>query len=94
MTISISVREFKARLSHYLAKAREGETVEITSHRKVIARVTEVPREPEWAKQHPGMWQLVRSGQATWNGGKPKGAKIRVPGGGKTISEMVLEDRD
>jgi prevent-host-death family protein len=94
MTISVPVREFKSKLSHYLAKAREGQTVEITSHRKVIARVTGVPEEPAWAKEHPGIWRMVQSGQATWNGEKPKFARIKLPGGGKTVSEMVLEDRD
>jgi hypothetical protein len=40
------------------------------------------------------MWRMVQSGQATWSGEKPKFARIELPGGGKTISEMILEDRD
>jgi hypothetical protein len=40
------------------------------------------------------MWRMVQSGQAAWSGEKPKIARIKLPGGGKTISEMVLEDRD
>ena len=94
MIISVGIRAFKSKLSHYLAKAREGQTIEITSHGKVIARVTGVPEEPVWAKRHPGMWRMVQSGQATWSGEKPKFARIKLPGGGKTISEMILEDRD
>ena len=94
MPISVPVREFKSRLSHYLARAREGQTVEITSHRKVIARVTGMPEEPEWASKYPGLWRLVRSGEATWNGQKPKGANFKLPDTGKTLSEMILEDRD
>jgi prevent-host-death family protein len=93
MIIPVGIREFKSRLSHYLAKAREGQTIEITSHRKVIARVTGLPEEPAWAKHHPGMWRMVQSGQATWNGGRPKFARIKLPDGGKTVSDMVLEDR-
>jgi prevent-host-death family protein len=94
MIISVGIRAFRSRLSHYLAKAREGQTIEITAHGKTIARVTGVPEEPVWAKHHPCMWRMVRSGQATWSGEKPKFARIKLPGGGKTISEMVLEDRD
>jgi len=94
MIISVGIRDFKSRLSHYLAKAREGQTIEITSHRRVIARVIGLPEQPVWAKRHPGMWRMVQSGQATWSGEKPKFARIRLPSRGKTISEMVLEDRD
>lgn len=41
--MKISIREFKAHLSRYLAQARQGITLEITSHRRIVARVTGVP---------------------------------------------------
>ncbi len=43
ITQRVPIREFKARLSHYLAKARASGVIEVTSHRKVVARVTGVP---------------------------------------------------
>lgn len=97
MTISVPVREFKSRLSHYLTQAQEGQTIEVTSHRKVIARLTgpDSQHVPEWASKHPGIWKLVASGQATWNGEKPEfGPPVKLSDGGKSLSEMILEDRD
>ena len=84
----IPIREFKARLSHYLALAGRRGSVEITSHRKVVARVTGVP--PEAGE---GIARLVSTGAVSWQGGKPKGAAIRLAKRGSSVSEMVLEDR-
>ena len=36
----VSVRELKTHLSEWLARAQAGEVVEVTSHRKPIARIT------------------------------------------------------
>ncbi len=38
--MQVAVREFKANLSEYLARAQAGETLEITSHKKPIARLS------------------------------------------------------
>ena len=83
----VPIREFKARLSHYLAKAAHG-AIEVTSHRKVVARVTGVP--PEAGE---GLARLIASGAVSWNGGKPAGAAIRLSKRGRSVSEMVLQDR-
>jgi prevent-host-death family protein len=87
-TLRLQVRDFKARLSHYLRRARAGQTIEITSHRKVIARVTGVP-----STQSEGIARLVASGAAQWGGGKPRGAEIRLTDVGPQVSDMVLQDR-
>ena len=83
----VPIREFKSRLSHYLAKAARG-AIEVTSHKKVVARVTGVP--PEAGE---GIAKLIASGAVSWNGGKPAGAAIRLAKRGRSISETVLEDR-
>ena len=36
----VSVRDLKTHLSEWLARAQSGEVVEVTSHRKSIARIT------------------------------------------------------
>lgn len=88
----VSVREFKARLSHYLSQAEAGEVLEITSRRRVVARVVGAPRIPEGA--NPKLAQAIASGAITLGrGGKPKGAKLRFSNPERTISDMVLEDR-
>lgn len=86
--MSVSIREFKAHLSRYLAKVRAGQTLEITSHRKVIARVSAVPD-----KAASGIERLVQSGAAQWKGGKPGGAKVQLVESGKPVSLLVQEDR-
>lgn len=84
----VSIREFKAHLSRYLAEVRAGRPIEISSHRKVIARVTAVPN-----KETQGIGRLLAAGAAQWAGGKPDGAEIRLSAGGKSVSEIVLEER-
>jgi prevent-host-death family protein len=49
MTVKISMHEAKARLSHVVALAEAGESVELTRHGKVVAIVTgaaSAPRQP------------------------------------------------
>ena len=54
----VPIREFKARLSHYLAQATaQYGVIEVTSHKKVVARVTGVP-----AKAPEGVAALIASG--------------------------------
>lgn len=84
----VPIREFKARLSHYLAQAGAGREIDITSHRRVVARVTGVPTEAG-----EGIARLVAAGSASWRGGKPSGASIRLARRGRSVSERLLEDR-
>ena len=85
----VPIRELKARLSHYLALAgAAGETIEITSHRKVVARLTGVPKGAS-----EGIAHLVATGAVSWSGGKPAGASIRLGGATPGVSDLVREDR-
>ncbi len=85
----VPIREFKARLSHYIAQAAaEYGVIEVTSHKKVVARVTGIP-----ANAPEGVAALIASGAATWGGGKPVGATIRLSGGGRSLSDLVLDGR-
>ena len=85
----VPIREFKARLSYYLTQAGAGGgVIEITSHRKVVARVIGVPSEAG-----EGIARLIATGAISWGGGKPAGAAIRLSKGGRSVSELVLEDR-
>ena len=38
-------------------------------------------------------WELVRTGAALWQGGKPKGSARPAVAKGKSAAEVVLEDR-
>ncbi|MDA8260412.1 MAG: type II toxin-antitoxin system prevent-host-death family antitoxin [Betaproteobacteria bacterium] len=84
----VSIRELKAHLSRYLAQARQGTALEITSHRRVVARVTGVPESGT-----PALGELIARGAAQWDGNKPQGAHIVLSKGGTPVSRIVLEDR-
>lgn len=85
--ISIQVRQFKAKLSHYLALAAKGLPLRIRSHNTVIAEVTGVPPA---APDRLSNWLL--SGAASWSGGKPAGAALALSAGG-SLSDQVIDDR-
>lgn len=86
--MEVSMREFKAHLSQYVVQAQAGQAIELTSHRKVVARLVGVP-----AAECVGVARLMASGTASWQGGKPEGASFMVQPGGKTMSDLVLDDR-
>jgi prevent-host-death family protein len=97
--MQISVRELKNHLSQILASARQGEEVSVTSHRRVIARIVGVPDEAVvagigglTAEQRSALLELVAEG-ASWQGGKPRGGRGHTVIEGRTLAEMVLEDR-
>lgn len=87
--MSIAVRELKASLSSVLARAQQGEVIEVTSHNKPIARIVGIPAQAE-----PGLRQLLATGAVSWSGGTPQHkAPVKVAPRGMPVSQMVLEDR-
>lgn len=65
----VSVRELKTHLSEWLARAQAGEVVEVTSHRKAIARITGVKTQ-EQASTSP-LQDALTAGLISWSGQKP-----------------------
>lgn len=95
---SVSVRELKARLSHYLRTVQQGGSVVVTVRGKPVARLMPIsPRgkailPPELEKQ---MWALAAEGFLTWNGGPflmPEPAAVNR--GPELLSDLVVEDRE
>jgi prevent-host-death family protein len=88
----VSVRELKTHLSEWLARAQAGEVVEITSHRKPIARITAVkPAEP--TSTNP-LQKAIDAGLISWSGQKPNlPPPVKLRGQGKLLSDIVIEDR-
>jgi prevent-host-death family protein len=87
--MEVSMREFKSHLSQYVGQAQAGQQIELTSHRKVVARLVGVP-----VAESQGISRLLAAGVANWKGGKPTGASFVLRSGGKLMSEMVKEDRE
>jgi prevent-host-death family protein len=84
----VSIKEFKAHFAQYIAQAQAGQPIELTSHRKIVARIIGVPEHSS-----KGMDNLLAAGVISWSGGKPEGANVVLSGGGKTLSDIVIEDR-
>jgi prevent-host-death family protein len=87
--MQIAMHVLKAGLSRFVARARAGEVIEVTSHDKPVVRIVGIP-----AAGPPGITRLMASGAAQWSGGKPKfRSAVKLGKGTKALSEMVLEDR-
>ena len=87
---TIGIRELKANLSACLRRVKSGKTLVITERGKPVGRL--VPAEMTLdEKLHEG----VRKGLWSWNGKKLKPSRPTVKTrGAKTISDLLLEDRD
>ncbi len=92
--MQVAVRELKAHLSRLLARARAGEEIEVRSHNTPIARIVGIPPAADGSLPE-GIRRLIAEGALTWgNGGKLEDfAPLRLPSGGKSMSDIVIEDR-
>ena len=83
----VSVRELKSNLSRYLREVKQGKIIEVTRPRQLIARLCPA------VEQKNGIEALMANRLVTWDGGKPKGGRVRPKISGKNVAERVLEDR-
>ena len=86
--MQVSMRQLKSHLAQYIKQARSGQPVEITSHRKVVARLSGVPMVDDSAVS-----RLLVSGAAVWQGGKPVGAALVLKTQGTPVSQIAVDDR-
>jgi prevent-host-death family protein len=88
----VSVRDLKTHLSEWLGRVQAGEVVEVTSHRKPIARITAV--NPAASTSSSPLQKAIDAGLISWNGQKPNlPPPVKLRGKGKLLSEIVIEDR-
>jgi antitoxin (DNA-binding transcriptional repressor) of toxin-antitoxin stability system len=87
--IAAGIKDLKNRLSYYLQKVKRGEKILITEKDQVIATILPVERGEEDSK----LLSHIKEGFATWKGGKPAGSHRPIRIRGKTVSEIILEDR-
>ena len=85
----VGIRELKNKLSRYLEKVTEGQSLAVTERGKVIAYVFPAERSPDYEE----LIQMVREEKADWSGGKPSGSSKPVIAKGKKVSEIVIEER-
>jgi antitoxin (DNA-binding transcriptional repressor) of toxin-antitoxin stability system len=91
-----SVREFKARLSHYLKRAEAGETVIVTSRGRPIARLSGPPPTEGKPISATELRRRLRDlpGIIPAQGSPGLPRPIKSVKRGKPVSDIVLEDRD
>ena len=83
----VGVRELKASLSRYLARVREGETVEVTDRGRPVARIIPVGI-PE------DLGRSMAEGRVTWSGRPFRPPKRRFTlKPGPPLSDYISEDR-
>ncbi len=86
------MRDLKTHLSEWLGRVQGGEVVEVTSHRKPIARLTPLSS-PIPPAANP-LQKAIDAGIVSWNGQKPVfPPPVKLRGEGKLVSEIVMEDR-
>ena len=91
MTRAVGIRELKARLSSYIQRVKDGETVIITERGKIVGRML-----PARASVEDRIHDVVRSGAAWWSGHalKPAAPVARLRRSATTVADLVTENRD
>lgn len=90
--MSVSVRDLKTHLSEYLRRVQLGESVEVTSHGKVIAQLVPAPVRKESVVQRLDGMPWIRMGLPGAKLGLD--APIALHGEGPSLTEMLLSDRE
>ncbi len=88
--LRVGIRDLKAQLSSYIREVKNGQTIDITDHGQVIARLVPAPKTLE-----ERLAAMVAAGFADWNGEtrEPVKDKPRVRGS-KTVADLLIEDRE
>jgi len=88
--MSVGIRELKAQLSAYLRQVKRGATVVITDRGRPIGRIV-----PLRLSLEGRMEELTTAGLVTWSGSKlgPR-QPVATTRGRKTVSDLLLEDRE
>ncbi len=85
----VGVRKLKEQLSGYLKRVQGGEAIVVTERGRSVARIVPVKASSLKRDLEP----MLREGSVRWNRGKPRGAGRRPVIRGRTLADMVTEDR-
>ena len=94
--MEVTVRELKSRLSEYLRRAEAGEEILVLSRKRPVARLVPVLKRTHKVRSVNDIRkQLEGVSGVRWGQGKPEGGRgVALHGGGKTATDIVLEDRE
>lgn len=85
---AIGVRELKNRLSECLRRVKQGERLVVTERGKPIAVISSMQK-----PLNRRIESLIREGLVQWGGGKPQGASRPPKIKGRSVADLVIEDR-
>ena len=63
--ITVGIRDLKTRLSEYLRMVRNGQTIVITDHGRLVGRILPVEEDLD-----ENIQELIQAGAVAWNGKK------------------------
>lgn len=87
---TVGVRELKANLSAVLRRVKAGATVVITDRGTPVGRIV-----PERESLEAKLRDLAAAGVIAWSGHRlPRIAPVARTRGSKTVSDLLLEDRE
>jgi prevent-host-death family protein len=90
MEITVGIRDFKARLSEYMQRVKDGQSLVITEHGKPVGRILPVAMSLEERIE-----VLRKAGLVEWSGKKLRDIKPPATNrGDKLASDIVVELRE
>ncbi len=90
MSVQVSIRELKNRLSHYLRLTKAGQTVEITERGKPIGRIVPITPPLEERLEAMAKLGLLIRGEGKLSPRAPV-ARARGP---KSVADLLIEARE
>ncbi len=90
---SVSIRELKSRLSHFLRLTREGSSLIITDRGTPIGRI--VPMVQTGKRMDERLAAMQQAGQLEWSGRKLSANKpVAKPRCKRTVADLLVENRE
>lgn len=83
---TVGIRELKANLSRYVARARAGERIIVTDRGEQVAEIVPLSQEIKILNR------LVKEGRVSWSGRRPVFERGPMHGG-PSVSDAVTEQR-
>jgi prevent-host-death family protein len=85
----VGIREFKTHMSSYMRQVKDGATLVITEHGKPVGRMIPVTLSLE-----EQMKELIEAGLLAWDGNMLPAVSRVANTSGRSISDLLLDDRD
>ena len=89
---SVSIRELKSRLSHFLRLTKAGESLIITDHGTPIGRIVPIVQTGKPLDER--LAAMKQSGQLEWSGRRLSTNRLVAKARGKrTVADLLVENR-